>query len=227
MKLHNTRKIAQKGFTLIEMIGVLAVIAILAALLIPKIFEAINNSRINNAAVSCETVKSAVADHYAKSGSLNVDGSGAAPVVLAAPYTAFDQILVKEGFLDKPFITKIGDGIRGAAATRVQLVTAVANTVATAGANDAAYNLDGDAVTTAANDASGSFVVEAVISNVMANDAWELSKRIDGPADPAVAGGTAGYLSENANTTADLRGRVKYAAPANGVTTVYVYLTHR
>src|SRR5215470_16307586 len=37
-----------RGFTLIEMIGVLAVIAILAALLVPKIFEAINNARVNN-----------------------------------------------------------------------------------------------------------------------------------------------------------------------------------
>src|SRR6266436_5262795 len=35
------------AFTLIEMIGVLAVIAVLAALLIPKIFESINSARLN------------------------------------------------------------------------------------------------------------------------------------------------------------------------------------
>src|SRR3989442_1205450 len=59
------------AFTLIEMIGVLAVIAILAALLIPKIFEAINNARISNALVSYNTVKTACMDHYAKYGGIN------------------------------------------------------------------------------------------------------------------------------------------------------------
>src|ERR1044071_4050175 len=55
-----------QGFTLIEMIGVLAVIAILAAVLVPKVFEAINNAKVNNAAMSCQTVKTAIIDHYAK-----------------------------------------------------------------------------------------------------------------------------------------------------------------
>src|SRR5512138_2631412 len=94
------------GFTLIEMIGVLAVIAILAAVLIPKVFEAINNARVNNAAMTCQTVKTAVADHYAKAGTIPVDVSGAtpAPISLTAgtAYTTYDTILVKEGFLDKP-----------------------------------------------------------------------------------------------------------------------------
>ena len=59
------------GFTLIEMIGVLAVIAILAALLIPKIFEAINSARINNCVVSYNTIKTATMDHYGKYGKIN------------------------------------------------------------------------------------------------------------------------------------------------------------
>ena len=50
-----TNRAASHGFTLIEMIGVLAVIAILAAMLLPKVFSAINDSRVNNAAVSVET----------------------------------------------------------------------------------------------------------------------------------------------------------------------------
>ncbi len=47
------------AFTLIEMIGVLAVIAVLAALLIPKIFESINSARLNQAVLSCQTIKTA------------------------------------------------------------------------------------------------------------------------------------------------------------------------
>src|SRR5260370_40058400 len=84
-----------KGFTLIEMIGVLAVIAILAAVLVPKVFEAINNSRINNASMSCDTVKTAIADHYDKAGSLTVDASGGTPVVLTLTYANFDHVQIE------------------------------------------------------------------------------------------------------------------------------------
>src|SRR5829696_4527544 len=103
-------KARRKAFTLIEMIGVLAVIAILAALLIPKIFEAINNARIANAAISVNTVKTAIADHYAKFGSL-VKTTGGAAVALSAATPAiktdFDGLLLTESFIDKPFDTKI------------------------------------------------------------------------------------------------------------------------
>src|SRR5204863_216829 len=57
---HMTDKLRPShAFTLIEMIGVLAVIALLAALLIPKIFESINNARIGQAVLSCQTIKTA------------------------------------------------------------------------------------------------------------------------------------------------------------------------
>ena len=94
------------AFTLIEMIGVLAVIAILAALLIPKVFNAIADAKINNAAVSAETVKTAIADHYGKYGKFDtLFGTNA----LTAPYTNYDTtVLIPEQLLDKPFQTKIG-----------------------------------------------------------------------------------------------------------------------
>src|SRR2546423_15109243 len=100
-----------QGFTLIEMIGVLAVIAILAAVLIPKVFEAINNSRINNGSMTYNTVKTAIADHYAKFGAIPIDGSSGTPTVITLPNEAFDVTLLKEAFLDKPFSVKIGDGL--------------------------------------------------------------------------------------------------------------------
>src|SRR5678809_499256 len=96
------RAINQSGFTLIEMIGVLAVIAILAAVLIPKVFEAINNARVNNAAMTINSAKTACVDHYAKYGSFPVDGSSGTPVAIAAPNDPllFDLVLVKEGLMD-------------------------------------------------------------------------------------------------------------------------------
>src|SRR5258708_2728872 len=145
-----------KGFTLIEMIGVLAVIAILAAVLVPKVFEAINNSRINNASMSCDTVKTAIADHYAKAGSLAVDASGATPVVLTLPYANFDQVLIKEQFLDKAFATKIGDGSAG---TLVKAINSSGFLLgdAVTGADNEGYALAGGAT----NNVVGTTLVEA------------------------------------------------------------------
>src|SRR6266516_885777 len=117
MKIHQLKKKEVKAFTLIEMIGVLAVIAILASLLIPKIFEAINNARINNAVVSYNTVKAACMDHYGKYGAIDATTNGAAVApgvspnsgAASAPGLAFyDEALLIEGFLDKPFAVKVG-----------------------------------------------------------------------------------------------------------------------
>src|SRR5260370_30670083 len=90
------RAINQSGFTLIEMIGVLAVIAILAAVLIPKVFEAINNARVNNAAMTINAVKTACIDHYAKFGSFPLDGTTTPPTALVAwNKSVFDSLLLK------------------------------------------------------------------------------------------------------------------------------------
>src|ERR1051325_5566884 len=74
MKITSHPRKPAQGFTLIEMIGVLAVIAILASMLIPKIFEAINSSRINNTVQGYNAIKTAVMDHYGKYGSINYNG---------------------------------------------------------------------------------------------------------------------------------------------------------
>ena len=214
--LNPSRRVLQAAtaFTLIEMIGVLAVIAILAALLIPRIFEAINNARINNAVVTCSTLKAAVADHYAKFGSIAVDGSTNPPSVLPIPplpaaYPSFDQLLLKEGFLDKPFAVKLGDGTANGATVQVRYTVSADTAVDPA---NSAYDLGG----TGTNSVTGSVVVEAVIKNVASNDAKDLNDRLDGTA-----------LGNN-GSGADLKGRVKYAAPgANNLTDVYIYLTHR
>ncbi len=172
------------AFTLIEMIGVLAVIAILAALLIPKIFEAINNARISNALVSYNTVKTACMDHYAKYGGINSTTNGA---VLGVPINNYDNLLLSESFLDKPFLVKVGTN------SFVQVVTA----------SSSPYDLAGNGVYGTTN---GTYVVEAIIQGVPAGDAKDINDRLDGATgvfvwaspdtkgrvryDPALAGGT-------------------------------------
>src|SRR5438552_14454302 len=131
-----TRKARRQrsAFTLIEMIGVLAVIAILASLLIPKIYEAINNARINNAIVSYNTVKTAVADHYAKFGALNSQAGTNFNIAADLRSTNYDiGVLLMEGFLDKPFLTKVGTS------SQIQLLPGTAT--ATVGDTDVAFFL--------------------------------------------------------------------------------------
>jgi len=203
---HQKRKSSQ-AFTLIEMIGVLAVIAILASMLIPKIFEAINSSRINNAAVSYNAIKTAVMDHYGKYGSITASNG---VVLNAAQLANYDKlVLLPEALIDKTFAVKIGDG----STNTVVNVVAMAATAAVTGINSQ-YDLDGDGT----SDTGGSGnLVQTVISGVATADAIELSQRLDGLTLSQVTGSVA----------ADLTGRVKYAAPVGGVTDVHIYIAHR
>jgi len=189
------------------MIGVLAVIAILAALLIPKVFSAINDARVNGLCVTCETMKTAVADHYGKYGRLDAQFGTNAFTFPGGVHAGYDRDLMTESLLDKPFAAKIAGGDPSANAVLQLVQVAAGNAGAITGAG---YFLDGTNNATS----SGSFVVEAVISNVATADAKDLTDSLDGTALGASSG-------------ADNRGRVEYGAPTNGLTTVYIYLTHR
>jgi type II secretory pathway pseudopilin PulG len=112
------------------MIGVLAVIAILASLLIPKIYEAINNARVSNTVLSYNTVKTALADHYAKFGALLSSNGVTLPAPPGPGSTNFDAVLVAEGFLDKPFQVKMGD-----VGAHVEIAAGLAANIAPAAAN--------------------------------------------------------------------------------------------
>jgi len=156
---------SNKGFTLIEMIGVLAIIAILAALLVPKVFSAINDSRFSNTVTSVNAVKGATMNYFGQFGTLSSTNN-----------TAYDTELIKQNFLDRPFGCKVGT------TNQVHVVTSSGTTAGT----NACYALDGATAITA-----GSTVVEILIGGVSGPDAWELSKRIDGAslsgADSSVA----------------------------------------
>jgi prepilin-type N-terminal cleavage/methylation domain-containing protein len=192
----------RRGFTLVEMIGVLAVIAILAALLIPKVFSTINNARITSAASSVKTLSTAAVGYIGKYGKY----AGVAGAAVVLPVAGWDgTVLLKEGFLDKPFDTQLGT------ATTVNLV-AVGATGAVVGSAPGTYDLSGSN----ANELAGAAVVELVISNVSISDAEALNLLVD----------STSLASAGAGLT-DIKGKCKYAAPVGGVTDVRIYISHK
>jgi prepilin-type N-terminal cleavage/methylation domain-containing protein len=150
MKTNKQNKQYRLGFTLIEMVGVLAVIAILAALLVPKIFAAIDESRYNNTVASINSVKAATMSYFGKQGSF------------PSATNNFDQTLITDGYLETPFTPRIG--------ASPDLLVALAASVPTPGFN----KLDGT------SKAADGTVVYISLGSIPAADAWELSKRIDG-----------------------------------------------
>ncbi len=191
----------RRGFTLVEMIGVLAVIAVLAGLLIPRVFSAIGQSRINTAALGYNSLKSASLLYFGKYGRFG--GAGGLATNAVAKWDS--TVLLTEGFLEKPFETQL------ASTNQVNLVAALGG-IAVEADVDGTYDLAG---VTGNNTAIGTSVVEAVLLNVSADDAKELNDRIDGAALGAGSG------------SSDLKGRVKYAINTGNVGTVHLYIAHK
>ena len=191
----------RRGFTLVEMIGVLAVIAVLAGLLVPRVFSAIGQSRINTAALGYNSLKSASLLYFGKYGRFG----GAAGLATNAVAAWDSTVLLTEGFVEKPFDTQL------ASATAVNLVAASASVTVTATA-DGTYDLAG---TTGNNTAIGTSVVEAVLTGVSADDAKELNDRIDGAALGAALG------------SSDIKGLVKFNIATGATGPVHLYIAHK
>ncbi|MCP5516442.1 MAG: type II secretion system protein [Verrucomicrobiales bacterium] len=236
MRTPNTKR---AGFTLVEMIGVLAIIAILTALLLPKIFQVINDSKISSSLMSYNSAKSAAAAHYGKWGRFAAADGGTLTVSAGTSgnlYEDWDAVLVSGGYLETPFALKVGNGDQGSAAdgARLRVVNISGLTTAslvTALADDETGSYKLAAVTGAGTnsvptvDVTGSYLVEAVVPGVNIEDARELNGRIDG----AVTGlGGQSWLVGATNFTADLTGRVKWSTQSGGPTVdVYMYVAHR
>lgn len=199
MKLTNVR--TSRGFTLIEMIGVLAIIAIIAGALIPKIFEAIRDSRINSTIETYNTLKTAVLDHYAKHGKF-ADTSGNV-------YTgsSFDAVLLQENRISAKAADKIPlSTASGSTAAYVNVVTGK-------GRANSGYALAGDTVVSTSD---ASYTVELVINGVAKQDARDLSLRLDGPG-----------LSATDLNSDDTKGIVEYVNSTGPTRDVYIYITHQ
>ncbi len=219
MKTKINPHVKQKAaaFTLIEIIGVVAVIAILAAVLTPRVISVIARGKVNAAAQSLGSLKSATTDYLTKNGSLPTrDGTGTTNGAVATG--RFDADLVTGGFTEKLFACSIGTQtfdssalsgrvhIRSLAATSSGTVTAPTATVG-------GVNFDLDRSTSTADFTSGQMVVAAFIPGVAIADAIAMNKILDG--------------DDNTGTSADSTGRCMYSAAAvDNTVTLYVYIAH-
>jgi prepilin-type N-terminal cleavage/methylation domain-containing protein len=208
---------AKAGFTLIEIIGVVAVIAILAAVLTPRVVSVIARGKVNATAQSLGSLKSATADYIAKNGSIPTrDGTGSTNGAVATG--RFDADLVSGGFTEKLFSTSIGtqtfDSTALTGRTHVRSTTATSSgTVTAPTATVGGVNFDLDRSTASADFTSGQMVVSAFVPGVPVTDAIALNKIIDG--------------DDNTGTAADITGRCIYSAAAvDNTVTVYIYIAH-
>lgn len=197
------------------MIGVIAIISILAAVLVPKVQNAIARSKVSGTALIYNTLRTAATDYYSRSNSFPLRaGTGTANTATATG--RFDADLVIGGFLDKLVSTPIGStATTGALTTRphVRVLTAAVagtpNPTTAAGGN----NFDLDSNTATSDFVAGQNVVSLMIPRVSISDAILLNSIIDN--------------TVNTGAAADRVGRCIYSAVAGGTVTVYLYLGHQ
>jgi len=215
-----------RGFTLIEMIGVLAVVAVLAALVLPKVFDVIAESRVNALAASVKAYETAVMKYYGDIGSLlplnaagvptaETTGDSATVTSLAARLTLSrsDALVTANGLWPKfrgPYLEKFDSATPPAVGMAMYIPATTAVSYGTAvTATNLGWDLKGDDgnsdITTDAN------VVYFQLTDISAEDFDRLDSIIDRDIGTTPA-------------TKQLRGRAKYDTDND---TLYLYLAHR
>lgn len=214
------------GFTLIEMIGVLAVVAVLAALVLPKAMDVIAESRVNALAASCKAYETAVTKYYGDIGSLlplnatgsptaETTGDSATATSMAARLTLSrsDSLVTANGLWPKfrgPYLEKFDSATPPALGTTMYIpVTAAVNYDTAVTATNLGWDLKGDDGNS--DLPTGANVVYFRLVGLSVED----FTRLDSIIDPDVG---------TTDATKQLRGRAKYDTSTD---TLYLYLAHR
>ncbi len=249
MKHTRKKRLPTQGYSLLELVLVLAVVSVLVGLLLPKGFDALRNARIQQVEKTVDTLKTALTDYLSMpggNGSLprtegtGIPTSGAALTgatdIAKGNAARLDTVLLATGKIEKPLAIRMGTQAFASAGsgneltwnqaalgfvmtpdaaplrnwssvTRVEARTSN-SALAPSAALGANFRLDGT------TNLGANFVVAyLVIPACPAKDAYELAVSMNGAQLAPVEG------------AASDSGLVAYAAPANGVTDVYVYLT--
>lgn len=221
------KKHASRGFTLIEMIGVLAVVAVLAALIIPKVFDIIASSKIDALAAAVKTYETAVTKYYTDIGSLlplnasgipQAEGSGNSATVRSLParltLSSSDPLVTGNNLWSKfngPYLEKFDTTSPPGLGTAMYMPARSPESYGTSvTGNNRAWDLKGD---DGKNDlSSGTNVVYLRLTGIGEDDFLEFDRIVD----PDIG---------SSDAERKLRGRAKWHSSANG--TLYLYLAHR
>ena len=249
MKKNPTYRKNSQGYSLLELVLVLAVVSVLVGLLLPKGFDALRNARVQQVEKAVDTLKTAITDFIAMPGGngsiprtegTSIPCSGAA--LSGASDTAkgngarLDAVLLGVGKLDRPVSLRMGNQFytstgSGNEMTWNQSLQAFVITP------DAAPLRNWSAVTRVEARSSNpalapsaalgaNFRLRDTTTNLGANLVVAYLVIPNCPAKDAFELA----LSMNAPQLAPVEGAasdagfVAYAAPTNGVTDVYVYL---
>lgn len=241
----------QRGYSLLELVLVLAVISVLVGLLLPKGFDAIRNARVQQVAKAVETLKTALTDYIAMPGGsgsfprtegIGVPCSGAA--LTGATDAAkgngarLDAVLLAVGKLDRPLSLRMGSQLFTSTGTGNEM-TWSQSAQAFVVTPDAAPQRNWATVTRVeartANPAllpsaaqGANFRLDGTTTGIGANYVVSYLVLPQVPAKDAyeLALALNGAQLAPAEGAACDTGIVAYALPTNGVTDVYVYIAH-
>lgn len=224
-------RLARKAFTLIEMIGVLAIIAILVAAVAPRIFEAIEDSKVTSASTMAKSVQVACTKYYADMGGLLpinnlaidplatanfVASTGAAAAGSLGATLTYTKLVTQTGGTWPRFRGPYMEGFSNNDAplgTDMRLsAVAVAGALgaATVATNETNYDLSGDGL----NDLDVPSNVISLVFNGVSDREWE---KLDAIIDAA------GLEGKN-EAQRSAQGRVKFDA---ATLTVRIYIAHK
>jgi general secretion pathway protein G len=202
MYLKNTPQKA--GFTLIEMIGVLAIIGILSAAVAPKVIEAIRDAKVTSAISSVNAARTATLQYYAKYDRVPTDTE-----VTALPGTAanFGDLLINQEQTLDGVNLPIGDEV----GAEVFAVGCGAVGAFTAGGGSATYIGNGTGFTFKSAGTTAGRIIYYRIPRLTLQEAASLAAKINGPFPAEVQGDLAAV--DLSLTGGNLNGTGTYTTP--------------